>query len=44
MSLPKSISVKESITELKKLFKNSAKLIQPRIRMLIEIKKQEDFT
>jgi len=43
MSLPKSISVKESLTELKKLLKNSTKLIQPRIRMLIEIKKHVDL-
>ncbi len=41
MSLPKSISVKESLIELKKLLKVSVKLIAPRIRMLIEIKKNE---
>ena len=43
MSVPKFITVKESLPELKKLLKNSKKLIMPRIRMLIEIKKQEDL-
>ena len=43
MSLPKSILVKESLTELKKILKGSARIIYPRIRMLIEIKKHEDI-
>lgn len=41
MSLPKSIRVKESLIELKKVLKGSTKLITPRVRMLIEIKKHE---
>ena len=41
MSSPKSIHVKESLSELKKLLKGSARLIIPRVRMLIEIKKHE---
>ena len=39
MSLPKAIAVKESLMELKKVLRVSTKLITPRIRMLIEIKK-----
>lgn len=41
MSSPKSIQVKEGLAELKKLLKTSARLVIPRIRMLIEIKKHE---
>lgn len=41
MSAPKSIQVKESISELKKLLKSVPRLIFPRIRMLLEIKKYE---
>lgn len=41
MSAPKSIQVKESVTELKKLLKSTPRLIFPRIRMLLEIKKHE---
>jgi hypothetical protein len=43
MSSPKSIQVKESLAELKKLLKTSARLVIPRIRMLIEIKKHESI-
>ena len=43
MSLPKSIQVKETLTELKKLLKHSPRLIIPRVRMLIELKKHEDI-
>ena len=43
MSAPKSITVKESLAELKKLLKNSTNLILPRIRMLVEIKKHENL-
>lgn len=41
MSAPKSIQVKESVTELKKLLKSTPRLIYPRIKMLLEIKKYE---
>ncbi len=41
MSSPKSIQVKESIGELKKLLKSTPRLIFPRIKMLLEIKKHE---
>jgi transposase len=41
MSAPKSIHVKESVTELKKLLKSTPRLIFPRIRMLLELKKYE---
>lgn len=41
MASPKSIQVKESIKELKQLLKKTPRLIMPRIRMLIEIKKHE---
>ena len=41
MASPKSIQVKESIKELKQLLKKTPRLIIPRIRMLIEIKKHE---
>ena len=43
MSAPKSIQVKESVTELKKLLKNTPRLIFPRIKMLLEIKKHESI-
>lgn len=41
MSYPKQIKVKESLSELKRILKNSSPLIAPRIRMLIELKKNE---
>lgn len=41
MSLPKSIQVKESVTELKKHLKSVPRLIFPRIKMLLEIKRHE---
>ena len=41
MSSPKSIVVKESVSELKKLLKTTPRLIFPRIRMLLEIKNNE---
>jgi transposase len=41
MSSPKSIQVKESVVELKKLLKSSSRLIFPRIKMLLEIKRNE---
>ena len=41
MSSPKSIQVKESVTELKKLLKSTVRLIYPRIKMLLEIKNHE---
>lgn len=41
MSSPKSIQVKESVTELKRLLKSTPRLIYPRIKMLLEIKKHE---
>jgi transposase len=43
MSHPKSIEVKESIAELKKLLKISPRIVIPRIRMLIEIKRHENL-
>lgn len=43
MASPKSIKVKESIKDLKQLLKSCPRLIIPRIRMLIEIKKHEDI-
>ena len=42
-ALPKTIEVKESIKELKKILKTCPRLIISRIRMLIEIKKYEDL-
>ena len=42
MALPKIINIKESTTELKALLKKATPLIAPRLRMLIEIKKNED--
>ncbi len=42
MSLPKKIFIKENFSELKKLLKNSSRLIRPRIRMLIEIYKHQE--
>jgi transposase len=41
MSAPKSIQVKESVIELKRLLKTTPRLIYPRIKMLLEIKKYE---
>ena len=43
MSAPKSIQVKESVIELKKLLKSTPRLIFPRIKMLLEIKKHESM-
>jgi transposase len=42
MSSPKKVQVKESLQDLKRLFKKSSLLIQPRIKMLIEIKKSDN--
>jgi transposase len=39
MASPKIVFIKENLEELKKLFKKADPLIQPRIKMLIEIKK-----
>jgi transposase len=41
MALPKYIKVKETMSELKALLKKSSPLIAPRVRTLIEIKKNE---
>lgn len=41
MALPKQISIKESLVDLKRILKNSSPLIAPRIRVLIELKKHE---
>jgi transposase len=41
MSSPKQIQIKESISELRKLQKNSIPMIANRIRVLIELKKHE---
>ena len=41
MALPKQIIVKEKLTELKALLKKASPLIGPRLRMLIEIKKND---
>lgn len=41
MALPKYIKVKETMVELKALLKKASPLIAPRIRTLIEIKKNE---
>ena len=41
MALPKIIKIKESMSELKTLLKKASPLIAPRIRTLIEIKKNE---
>ena len=41
MSAPKLIHVKESVSELKKLLKTTPRIIFPRIKMLLEIKKHE---
>jgi transposase len=43
MSAPKSIQVKESVIVLKKLLKSTPRLIFPRIKMLLEIKKHESM-
>jgi hypothetical protein len=42
MSLPKIITVKESLSELKTLLKKSSPLIAPRIKTIIEIKKSQN--
>ena len=41
MALAKEVKVKESLKDLKKLFKSSKPLFQPRIRMLIVIKSSD---
>lgn len=41
MASPKQIVVKETLTELKALLKKASPLIAPRLRVLIEIKKNE---
>ena len=41
MSLPKSFQIKESLKELQKLLKDSSAYLSPRIKMLIECKKNE---
>lgn len=41
MSSPKQIMIKEKLTELKALLKKASPLISPRLRVLIEIKKNE---
>ena len=41
MASPKLIIVKETLSELKALLKNASPLIGPRLRMLIEIKKND---
>lgn len=41
MAAPKIILVKESNTEIKVLLKKSSSLILPRLRMLLELKKNE---
>lgn len=43
MALPKYIKVKETMAELKALLKKASPLIAPRIRTLIEIKKNESI-
>lgn len=42
ITAPKIIIVRESITEIKALFKKSSNIIVPRLRMLMEIKKLEN--
>lgn len=42
MSAPKQIKITESISELKKLQKNSIAMIATRIKVIIEFKKNED--
>ena len=41
MSLPKYIVIKETLSELKTLLKKASPLIRPRLRVLIEMKKNE---
>lgn len=41
MASPKQMNIKESLVDLKRLLKTSSPLISPRIRMLIELKKNE---
>jgi transposase len=41
MASPKHIVIKENLTELKALLKKASPLISPRLRMLIEIKKND---
>jgi hypothetical protein len=42
MSLPKTITVKESLSKLKTLLKKASPLIAPRIKTIIEIKKSQN--
>ncbi len=42
MSLPKQLTIKESLGELKQMLKKGTPLIAPRIRVLIEMKKAEE--
>jgi|CXWL01.1.fsa_nt_gi transposase len=41
MSLPKTIAIKESLSELKSLLKKASLLIAPRVKAMIEIKNRE---
>jgi len=41
MALPKQVVVKETLTELKALLKKASPLIAPRLRVLIEMKRNE---
>lgn len=43
MALPKSITIKESLSELKKLQRKAGHLIAKRLRILIEFKKNEEM-
>lgn len=43
MALPKQINIKESLTELRSVLKESGPLIAPRIRVLIVLKENEKF-
>jgi transposase len=43
MSSPKLVQVKESLSELKRMYKLATRLMAPRLQMLIEIKKHEDL-
>lgn len=42
MAYPKKIIVKENLNDLQKLYKKSATLVQPRIKMLIELVKHQE--
>lgn len=43
MALPKKIEIHEDLSFLTKLYKKSIPLIQPRVKMLIEIAKHQEF-